>query len=217
MSIFCWVQARDSEDKLFGSFANGGAVLFLFDLQLFVMEATPWSFAFQLEAPNSWDVQEGKTAPVSPTPAAMKTRQSHLSSFLSFLCPQLVWSWDAGGQSHLRQEVRKWRWLRLLSRFFRLRSLCLFNRSPSAGEDNILGEIDLWWGLDRGQWHQWAWQESWRQSKLNQYCSNYYFFCFVCFCHSWAKNDDIRYGPGYNVNWVPVLSWPWTTKYAINT
>ena len=64
MSIFCWVQARDSEDKLVGSFANGGAVLFLFDLQLFVMEATPWSFAFQLEAPNSWDVQEGKTAPV---------------------------------------------------------------------------------------------------------------------------------------------------------
>ena len=48
------------------------------------MEATPWSFAFQLEAPNSWDVQEGKTAPVSPTPAAMKTRQSHLSSLLSF-------------------------------------------------------------------------------------------------------------------------------------
>ena len=25
-------------------------------------------------------------------------------------------------------------------------------------------------------------------------------------CHSWAKNDDMRYGPGYNVNWVPVLS-----------
>ena len=78
------MQARDSEDKLVGSFASGGAVLFLFDLQLFVMEATPWSFAFQLEVPNSWDVQEGKTAPVSPTPAAMRTKQSHLSSLSSF-------------------------------------------------------------------------------------------------------------------------------------
>ena len=40
-------------------------------------------FAFQLEVLNSWDVLEGKTAPVSPTPAAMRTRQLHLSSLLS--------------------------------------------------------------------------------------------------------------------------------------
>ena len=57
------MQARDSEDKLVGSFASGGAVLFLFDLQLFVMEAFTM-IAFQLEAPNSWDVLEGKTVPV---------------------------------------------------------------------------------------------------------------------------------------------------------